>query len=88
MTARHRDRRGAYLAWLSVCVVWGTTYPAIRVALETIPPALVGAFRYTFAGAALIITGVASAMFGRQLEGLVHEALARAPTGLTPRIES
>jgi drug/metabolite transporter (DMT)-like permease len=40
------------------------------------------------AGAALIVIGVAFAMFGRQLEGLVHQALAGAPAGLTPRIES
>ena len=49
-----RDRT-AYIAWLSVCVIWGTTYLAIRVALETIPPALVGAFRYLAAGAALAL---------------------------------
>src|ERR1051325_10830749 len=47
------SRRNAYLAWLTVCVVWGTTYLGIRVALETIPPALLGAIRYTVAGAML-----------------------------------
>ena len=44
----------AYLAWLAVCLIWGTTYLAIRIALETIPPALVGAIRFTLAGIALI----------------------------------
>ena len=45
--------RAAYLAWLAVCLIWGTTYLAIRIALETIPPALVGGLRYTIAGAIL-----------------------------------
>jgi len=51
--------RTAYLAWLTVCLVWGTTYFAIRVALETIPPALVGGIRYVIAGAVLIAILVA-----------------------------
>lgn len=46
--------RAAYLAWIVVCLVWGTTYLGIRIALETIPPALVGAIRYTLAGVILI----------------------------------
>jgi drug/metabolite transporter (DMT)-like permease len=44
----------AYLAWAAVCVIWGTTYLAIRVALETIPPFLMGALRWTAAGGLLI----------------------------------
>jgi drug/metabolite transporter (DMT)-like permease len=55
MTGRHDHARTAYLAWLSVCLIWGTTYLAIRVALETIPPALVGALRYLAAGGALAL---------------------------------
>jgi drug/metabolite transporter (DMT)-like permease len=47
--------RRAYLAWVIVCLVWGTTYLAIRIALETIPPLLMGAIRYTVAGAALAL---------------------------------
>ncbi len=46
-------KRSAYVAWLAVCLVWGTTYLGIRVALETIPPALVGGIRYVIAGAVL-----------------------------------
>ena len=45
--------RSAYVAWLAVCLVWGTTYLGIRIALETIPPALVGGIRYAIAGAVL-----------------------------------
>jgi len=39
-----------YLAWLIVCLVWGTTYLGIAVALESIPPALVGGIRWTIGG--------------------------------------
>ena len=42
--------RSAYLAWIAVCVLWGTTYLGIRIALETIPPGLVGGLRYITAG--------------------------------------
>jgi drug/metabolite transporter (DMT)-like permease len=40
----------AYLAWVAVCLIWGTTYLAIRIALETIPPFLMAAFRWIVAG--------------------------------------
>jgi drug/metabolite transporter (DMT)-like permease len=50
---RDNHTRSAYVAWLAVCVFWGGTYLAIRVALETIPPALIGAIRYTVAGVLL-----------------------------------
>jgi drug/metabolite transporter (DMT)-like permease len=37
-----------------VCVLWGTTYLAIRIALESIPPALLGGLRFTAAGILLL----------------------------------
>ena len=43
-------RRLAVAAWLAVCLLWGTTYLAIRIALETIPPMLMGGLRWTTAG--------------------------------------
>jgi len=46
--------RRAYLAWVAVCLIWGTTYLAIRVALETIPPFLMGAFRWIVAGVLIV----------------------------------
>ena len=36
-----------------VCLVWGTTYLGIRIALESIPPMLVGGLRFTVAGGLL-----------------------------------
>ena len=46
----------AYVAWIVVCIVWGTTYLAIRIALESVPVALVGGLRFTAAGLILITT--------------------------------
>jgi len=45
-----RQRKLAYIAWVTVCVVWGTTYLAIRVALETVPVSLVAGIRWTAGG--------------------------------------
>ncbi len=56
MTSEHHTRR-AWLAWLAICVIWGTTYLAIKVALVTIPPLLLGGFRYLLA-AAIMIAGL------------------------------
>jgi drug/metabolite transporter (DMT)-like permease len=47
------QRRNAYLAWATICLVWGTTYLAIKVALESIPPFLMGGLRYVIAGSIL-----------------------------------
>lgn len=51
---RDRARTLAYAAWIVVCIVWGTTYLAIRVALESVPVALVGGLRFTAAGLVMI----------------------------------
>ena len=40
----------AYLAFVSVCLIWGTTYLAIHVALETVPVLLVAGLRWMAAG--------------------------------------
>jgi drug/metabolite transporter (DMT)-like permease len=50
------ERRLAWLAWVTICLVWGTTYLAIRVALETIPVFLLAGLRWMTAG--LILTAV------------------------------
>jgi len=57
----------AYAAWAVVCVVWGTTYLAIRIALETIPPMLMAAMRWIAAGV-LLITALKIA--GQRLPGV------------------
>jgi drug/metabolite transporter (DMT)-like permease len=49
------QRQRAWAAWVAVCIVWGTTYLAIKLALTTIPPFLIGGLRYAAAGAALTL---------------------------------
>src|SRR3954470_7186628 len=53
--SRMSTTRRAYIAWAIVCVVWGTTYLAIRVALESIPPMLMAAMRWIAAGSLLML---------------------------------
>lgn len=48
-----RERRIAWLAWIAVCLIWGTTYLGIRISLETMPPMLMGGLRWTTAGGLL-----------------------------------
>ncbi len=48
-------RRNAWIAFAAVCLIWGTTYLAIKVALETIPPFLMGGMRYLIAGILLAL---------------------------------
>jgi drug/metabolite transporter (DMT)-like permease len=51
------ERTVAYIAFAIVCIVWGTTYLAIRIALETIPPLLLTGTRFVIGG--LIMLAVA-----------------------------
>jgi drug/metabolite transporter (DMT)-like permease len=51
------DRRSAPRIWaalLIVYLVWGSTYLAIRVTVETVPPFLSAGTRFGFAGAAML----------------------------------
>lgn len=50
-----RQLRRAWLAWVAICLIWGTTYLAIKVALGTIPPLLMGGFRYLIAGTIMVV---------------------------------
>lgn len=43
------------MAWVAVCLIWGTTYLAIRISLESIPPLLMAALRWIAAGGLLIV---------------------------------
>ncbi len=52
-TRPHGDRR-AYFALAAVCVIWGTTYLAIRIALESLPPFHLIALRYLLSGSILL----------------------------------
>jgi drug/metabolite transporter (DMT)-like permease len=52
-------RRRAWLAWASICLIWGTTYLAIKVSLATIPPFVMGGLRYLSGGGILAAVLVA-----------------------------
>lgn len=43
----------AYGSWAAVCLFWGTTFLGIRICLETMPPLLMGGFRFLIAGSIL-----------------------------------
>ena len=45
----------AYVACVAVCLIWGTTYLAIRISLETLPPLLLASMRWIAAGGLLIL---------------------------------
>jgi drug/metabolite transporter (DMT)-like permease len=47
-----------------VCILWGTTYSGIRIAIETIPPLYMIALRYTVSGA---LTVAGAKLFGARL---------------------
>ena len=53
--ASHESRFGAYVAFGAICVIWGTTFAAIRVAIETIPTFLVSGVRFLIAGFLLLL---------------------------------
>jgi drug/metabolite transporter (DMT)-like permease len=56
----------AYLAFVTVCIIWGTTYFAITIALETVPVLLVAGLRWMFAGVVMSALILAT---GRGLPG-------------------
>ena len=45
----------AYLALTVVCIVWGTTYFAMRIGVATFPPFLFSGIRHTIAGSLMLV---------------------------------
>jgi len=50
VSAAARSKPLAYAAFITVCLIWGTTYFAITVALDTVPVLLLAGLRWMFAG--------------------------------------
>jgi drug/metabolite transporter (DMT)-like permease len=50
-----RENFKAYLAWITVCLVWGTTYLGIRIGVKDLPPMLFAGLRWTIAGSIFLI---------------------------------
>jgi drug/metabolite transporter (DMT)-like permease len=66
----------AWTAFAIVCVVWGTTYLAIRIALDTIPPLLLTGLRFTAAGLIMmLIASLRREKLPRDWRTLTHLAL-------------
>lgn len=49
-----KEERKNLLAFLCVCIVWGSTYLAIRIGVRSFPPALFAGFRFLLAGIAML----------------------------------
>lgn len=52
------DQLALVAALAAVYVVWGSTYLVMRIAVETLPPMMMGAIRFTIAGAMLLAFGL------------------------------
>jgi drug/metabolite transporter (DMT)-like permease len=51
----NKDNFKAYLAWVSICIIWGTTYLAIRVGVKDMPPLLFAGLRWLLAGPIILL---------------------------------
>lgn len=51
----NKENWKAYAAWFNICVVWGTTYLAIRIGVADIPPMLFAGIRWITAGTVIIM---------------------------------
>src|SRR5689334_8078253 len=52
---QHLNRATVILAFLSIYLIWGSTYLAIRYAVETIPPLYTAGLRHLIAGTILLL---------------------------------
>lgn len=51
----NKPKFSAYVAWIAICIIWGTTYLAIRIGVAELPPMLFAGFRWVIAGGILLI---------------------------------
>lgn len=77
--ARAASRTGAYVAYAAICVIWGTTFVAIRVAIETFPTLLVSGLRFVAAGLILLLV---AKLMGARFPGKPEEWRAQIISGL------
>src|SRR5437879_13175871 len=72
--ARPRLNRAAViLAFLAIYLIWGSTYLAIRYAVETIPPLYTAGLRHLIAGSILLVWCLAKRL--RATSGHVRASL-------------
>lgn len=65
----------AYLALAIVCVVWGTTYFALRIGVETFPPFLFSGIRQVLAGIIIITALKLSGRLKFSKPDLLHQSV-------------
>ena len=70
---------GAYLAYAAICLIWGTTFVAIRVAIETVPTLLVSGIRFVAAGLMLLLIAT---LMGARFPRKAHEWRAQIISGI------
>lgn len=99
-----RDRVLLVISFLAIHLVWGSTYLAIRIAIETIPPLVVASMRHIFGGALLFswcwsrgmrptraqwrASAILSTMFFLIGHGTLHWAETYVPSGIAALIVS
>src|SRR2546430_5688746 len=92
------NRATVILAFLSIYLIWGSTYLAIRYAVETIPPLYTAGLRHLLAGSILLVWCLAKRLrptwgqvrasiiigffFFQIGHGTLHWAEQRVPSGL------
>jgi drug/metabolite transporter (DMT)-like permease len=97
-----KSRTLTFFAFFSIYFIWGSTYLAIRYAVETIPPLFTGGFRHLVAGSILLIWALAKGLrpTAKQIRasivigiffflighGTLHWAETRIPSGLASLI--
>lgn len=80
MTPKERQHRFRVLvAFLLVYIFWGSTYLGIRIAVEHIPPALLGGTRFVTAGIVLLIYCTA---IGRRIRLTARDAFVLLAIGV------
>ena len=93
------NRATVILAFLSIYLIWGSTYLAIRYAVDTIPPLYTAGFRHLVAGTILLVWCLAKRLrptwgqvrasivigvfFFLIGHGTLHWAEQKVPSGLT-----
>lgn len=73
------EERKIYLAYLAVCIIWGSTYLAIRIGVSEFPPTLFAGIRFLAAGALMFAFSVYK---GLKLPANFSEAMKISVVGL------
>lgn len=54
----NKNESMVFLAYIAVCIIWGSTYLAMRIAVSQFPPELFAGIRFALAGAIVLIFSV------------------------------